>query len=112
MIEKQINDCKTEETIRIDLPSPKLWYPNGEGEQTLYNLSIQLVNDKKELLSEINKLVGIRTIELVREEDGKPQFAFKVNGKLIFCKGSNWIPADTFLPRVSNEKYFDLLTKC
>jgi beta-mannosidase len=111
VVEKQINNCKNAETIRLNLPSPQLWFPNGEGEQKLYNLSIQLVNHKKILLSEINKLVGIRTIELVNEEDGKPQFAFKVNGKKIYCKGSNWIPADTFLPRVSNDKYYNLLNK-
>ena len=110
-IEKQISDCKTEETIQLELSSPKLWSPNGEGEQNLYNLSIMLVNEEKEILGEINKLVGIRTIELVREKDGSPQFAFKVNGKVIFCKGSNWIPADTFLPRVTKKKYYDLLTK-
>ena len=110
-VEKQVNDCKKEETIRLNISSPKLWYPNGEGEQILYNLSIQLVDAKEELIDEVSKLVGIRTIELVKDIDGQPQFAFKINDKLIFCKGSNWIPADTFLPRVSNEKYFDLLTK-
>lgn len=111
VVEQKINDAKTEESIILNIPSPKLWYPNGEGEQILYNLSIQLVDEKTELLNEINKLVGIRTIEIVKDKDGQPQFAFKVNEKIIYCKGSNWIPADTFLPRITDEKYFDLLQK-
>ena len=111
IIQDEMNLNETHDVIKLNIPSPKLWYPNGEGEQNLYNLSLQLLNTENEIVDEKIKIVGIRTIELIDEKEGKPDFAFKINGKVIFCKGANWIPADTFLTRVTDEKYFDLLEK-
>jgi len=51
------------------------------------------------------------TEALLREKDaGGESFIFCINDVRIFCKGANWIPADSFVPRVSNEKYQTLLT--
>lgn len=36
-------------------------------------------------------------------------FYFEINGKPIFMKGSNWIPADSFQSRVTKERLQDLL---
>ena len=32
---------------------------------------------------------------------------FNVNGRDIFCQGGNWVPADTLLPRVTRDRYFE-----
>lgn len=50
------------------------------------------------------------SIHLVQELDsiGK-SFYFTKNGKPIFMKGANWIPADVFLPRIAKNKYRSLL---
>jgi beta-mannosidase len=54
--------------------------------------------------------VGIRKVELLQEPDEEGiSFALKVNGLRVFCKGANWVPADSFLPRVSLERYRSLL---
>jgi len=45
-----------------------------------------------------------RTVELVQEPiPGSPglSFYFRINGRPIFIKGSNWIPADSFQDRVT-----------
>ena len=47
----------------------------------------------------------MRTVEL----DTKNLFAVVVNGKKVYCKGANWIPADALAGRISKEKTRDLL---
>lgn len=92
------------------IQNPKLWQPNGSGESNLYNLTVQLADDEGKCIDEVKRKVGIRTLELKLTENDKPQFQFVINGKPLFAKGANWIPADTFLPRVDEEKYRKLLT--
>lgn len=36
-------------------------------------------------------------------------FYFQVNGKPVYIKGANWVPADVFLPGISKAKYRQLL---
>ena len=88
-------------------PSP--WYPNGEGEQPLYKLRIELYQDNGKLICLEERKVGIRKLELRLEEGGKPAFKFVINGKPVFARGFNWIPADSFLPRIEPDKYKTLL---
>ncbi|RPI72785.1 MAG: glycoside hydrolase family 2 protein [Ignavibacteriales bacterium] len=106
--EKKINTNAVINEIELEIKNPKLWWPNGEGEQNLYNLEINLLADDKNFDS-LKKKIGIRTINLQLKENNKPTFKFLINGKQIFAKGVNWIPADSFLPRVTNEKYEGLL---
>jgi beta-mannosidase len=109
IVKKITKPEKPEINLKVILHDPKLWYPNGEGEQPLYNLRAEIISADETIIDSVEKKVGIRKIELQLEDDGKPTFRFVVNGKPIFAKGVNWIPADSFLPRVTREKYFALL---
>jgi beta-mannosidase len=90
-------------SMEIIIPSPLLWWPNGYGSQSLYNVELSLV-DSDRIIDLQNYKIGLRTILLRQDDDeyGK-SFQFVVNGVPIFAKGSNWIPADTFLTRFSDE---------
>ncbi len=82
----------------IEIVRPKMWWPAGSGEQHLYELKIQCGDH-----IEIRK-IGFRRIELVTDKDEVgARFAFKVNGKEIFCRGANWIPADALPSRATPE---------
>ena len=98
--------CEAEFTIT----NPKLWYPNGEGDQNLYDLKISIFDVSGKVLDEKIKRVGIRRIELQLKDKNKATFRFKINKKPVYIKGMNWIPADSFLPRVNKKKYRKLLT--
>jgi beta-mannosidase len=93
--------------INVAIPDPQLWWPNGYGEQPLYQAEISLMGkdpSRKGLLDKLSLQFGLRTIDLhqVQDQWGR-SFGFAVNGIPILCKGSNWIPADSFPTRITNE---------
>ena len=99
-------------SIPFQITNPKLWQPNGWGEPTLYDLKVSLKKDSKTLSSKSER-IGLRTIELVQEKDEKGKsFYFKVNGNPMYAKGTNWIPSDSFTPRITKEKYKKLIKDC
>jgi beta-mannosidase len=100
------NEFQTE----FEINNPVLWYPNGLGSPHLYNLEIQIIKDKV-VLDRLQKKVGIRVVILQLSENSNSTFQFIVNGEPVYLKGCNWIPADSFLPRVCDEKYRSLLLK-
>lgn len=96
-------------SIPFAIQNPKLWQPNGWGEAHLYDMRFSLKKDSQTLSDEAMK-IGLRTVELVQEKDEKGKsFYFKVNGNPLYIKGTNWIPADSFSPRITREKYHKLI---
>ncbi len=91
--------------LEMEFENPKLWWPNGLGEAYLYDLHFS-ISKGNTLLAENNTRLGIRSIELVQEEDSLGRtFRFDVNGIPVFMKGANYIPGDIFIPRVDTAKY-------
>ncbi|MFI3261563.1 MAG: glycoside hydrolase family 2 protein [Rikenellaceae bacterium] len=110
---KDVTLNKGEQTISIpfSIQNPKLWWPNGMGEEkpTLYDVdAILLVEGKK--ADQENHRLGVRTVKLIREKDEFGEcFKFQVNGVDVFMKGANIIPQDMFLPSVTKERYEKLV---
>lgn len=87
--------------------------PNGYGNQTLYQLNVNYVEDN---LQTTNKSIrfGFRSVELIDEplDTGGNSFFIRINQVPIFLKGSNWIPA-AILPELVTPEYIRvLLTAC
>ncbi|KAM6136616.1 beta-mannosidase isoform 2-T19 [Phoenicopterus ruber ruber] len=79
------------------------WWPNGYGKQTGYNMTTTFIMEAGYQIEKFSKAY-FRTVELVQEPiPGSPglSFYFRINGRPIFIKGSNWIPADSFQDRVT-----------
>jgi len=93
--------------VKVPIPRPELWWPNGYGGQPLYQVKVSLVHSDDSMVESLDQhtyQVGLRTIELRQQQDqwGR-SFIFVVNGVPIFVKGSNWIPADSFPTRITDE---------
>lgn len=95
--------------ISYQINHPKKWWPNGLGTPNLYSFSVQIRQNEK-LLEEKKLKIGLRTIELVQKKDslGK-SFYFKINGKMVFMKGANYIPPESFMPKMTSKKYENLI---
>lgn len=89
----------------VEIPSPRLWWPNGCGEQPLYELEVKAAGDTRRLR------LGLRQLELIAQPDEIGLgFKFRVNGLDLFAKGANWIPSDALPARQTRETLDDLLT--
>ncbi|WP_294322140.1 glycoside hydrolase family 2 protein [uncultured Chryseobacterium sp.] len=98
--------------VPYQIQNPRLWQPNGWGEPNLYNIKISIQKEIK-LICEKTERIGLRTVELVQDKDAKGKsFYFKVNGQPMYAKGTNWIPGDSFSPRMTKEKYQKLIRDC
>ncbi|MBB3696901.1 hypothetical protein KMW28_22340 [Flammeovirga yaeyamensis] len=103
-----------DQTLALDfkIKNPKLWWSNGLGDQHLYPIKVQIKSDGQ-LLDENVQNIGIRTVELVTEKDQIGEsFKIRLNGHDIFMKGTNYIPGDMFLDRVSDEKMEETIKAC
>jgi beta-mannosidase len=98
--------------VKIVVNSPKLWWPNGYGDQPLYSIKVVLMQGC-EKLDTWEKRIGLRTMtmHLVKDEYGE-SFAHAVNGIEIFAMGADYIPEDSILSRVAPERTYNLLKQC
>ncbi len=98
---------------KIEIKNPKLWYPNGLGEQNLYDVSLKLVCDGT-VCDEHSFKFGVRTFTADYTKGNKyrtrwEKFLFSINGREIFLKGMNWTPID-FLYDITPDRYEWCLT--
>lgn len=97
-------------SLRLTVPHPKLWWPHGYGAQAMYVASFSVMQESTKLHS-LQVPFAIRTVRLLQEKDEEGKsFVVEVNRVKIFCKGADWIPCDSFLPRVQDSTYEKLLT--
>ena len=93
----------------IEIENPRLWWPNGYGDQPLYGIRVVLSLDGVEL-DRWEKRIGLRSLTVKREKDQWGEsFCHQVNGVSIFAMGADYIPEDNLLARVTPERTRRLL---
>ena len=109
--------------VSVSLTVPKqdieLWWPNGMGRQSLYNIYVgtSFIHDEW-----IRKRIGFRIISLVTinendtldfneasnesaEGSGHHGMYFRINGAIVMARGANFIPMDQLEARLSSEAH-------
>lgn len=98
----------------FSVPSPQLWWCNGQGEPYLY--SWQVTGP----VNTVSGTLAFREIKIVRNvgaggPDGFPKSRYdapttvELNGRRIFAKGSNWVNPELFWGQITPERYEELL---
>ena len=96
----------------IEIDHPKLWWPNGLGEQPLYQVEVNL-KAGNQIVDTWCRKIGLRTMTMHIEKDQWGEsFAHEVNGHQIFAMGADYIPEDNLLQRTSRERTRELLLQC
>ncbi len=92
--------------LTLTVENPRLWWPNGYGDQPLYDLTLTSADDEK------NYRVGLRTLEY-RQPDCADKTVLPyipvINGKEIYIKGVNMTPLDHLYGCVTEQRYRRLL---
>ena len=105
----QLNAGMNHISVPLRIVTPKLWYPVGYGPQNRYHFSAT-IKIGKQVAARSELKTGLRSIELRRVPDewGK-SFEFVVNGIMVYAKGADVIPFDSFPNRVTPEIHRNIL---
>jgi beta-mannosidase len=112
---------KGEFTLQHVLKDPLLWWSHDQGDPALYSYEADLTGAGGEVLDALSGTTGFRRVRLVMNEGGwdepvgfpKTRSVFPIqlelNGRKIFCRGSNWVNPEIFPGRIGEERYEELL---
>jgi len=107
--------------LKAELENPELWWPNGQGDQVLYLSKLELLDLHKNCMHEKEQRVGFRRVRLVMhpgawehpdsfpKSRSNPPITMEVNGRQIFCKGSNWVNPEIFPGIINRDTYRPLV---
>jgi beta-mannosidase len=94
------------------IKNPRIWWPNGLGQQPLYKVRVTLIENGIVVDSNTKK-IGLRTLTLTQKKDEWGEsFSHCVNGVDFFAMGADYIPEDIILSRITDEKTRNLLLQC
>lgn len=97
--------------IDVNIQNIKLWYPNGLGEQPLYDLKA-FAETETEKIDVLTARVGFCQKEFVKNENSSEDslnYTFVINGRKTYIKGVNLTPLDLMYGCVDYKRYDKLL---
>ncbi len=130
-------EARLENGKPFSIENPKLWWPNGLGDQSLYEVEASLIKAafhvaeapetgipeepsfesvparQPVIVETWKRRIGMRTLTMRRDKDEWGEsFAMEVNGQCVFSMGADYIPEDNILSRMNRERTRALLENC
>ncbi|TAG54745.1 MAG: hypothetical protein EAZ27_08405 [Cytophagales bacterium] len=105
-----------------NLSNVSLWWPNGYGKPELYTSIVEIKSADGTLIGTKTKKIGFKRSKMVMGEGTwiEPTIfpksrsvapaTLEINGKVIFAKGSNWVPNELF-PGIQNRENYEPYVK-
>ncbi|MGD9144548.1 MAG: glycoside hydrolase family 2 TIM barrel-domain containing protein [Anaerolineae bacterium] len=87
--------------LELTLSQPRLWWPWDQGCPDLYRLTVE-ISEGGQPLDSLTRAFGLRQVEL----DG---WTLRINGRRVYARGANWVPANILPGRVDEADYRALL---
>lgn len=99
-------------TARTAVVAPELWWPVGHGGQALYTVRATLTAAGRRVACATRR-VGFRHVRVNQDPHpaGGSFFVIEINGKPIFVKGGNFVPADPIPARLDRARYETLVAR-
>lgn len=95
-----------------EIKDAKLWWPNGLGEQFLYEIRV-ILRENGDVVDEKSLKIGLRELKLIRKADEYGEgFYHEINGVDMFAMGADYIPEDNIYSRITPERTRELLEHC
>jgi len=94
---------KSRHIFRVAVPEPQLWWPWDQGQPDLYRLIVEAWKGDS-LLDAVTCTLGLRQIEW-------RGWTLHVNGRPVYARGANWVPADILPGCVTAQDYQALLDR-
>jgi beta-mannosidase len=112
-VDVQITEQAGDYVFMVDVANPQLWYPNGMGDQPLYQARVEMLSASGVVTDSRQVTFGIRTIRAISNVGASTHalpYTIEVNGRRMYVKGWNWAPIDNLYGRPQVERYERLLT--
>jgi beta-mannosidase len=108
--------------LKENLDNPELWWPHDQGVPYLYTSIFRLLNSKGEVIQVKESPIGFRRVKLLfnagnSDPEGFPKsrklppFQVEINGRSIFCKGTNWVNPEVFPGIITSARYEELIDR-
>lgn len=116
-----LNSYKDKAVLYTELSDPEFWWPHDHGTPYLYKYSLELSDSYGNILDTYEGHMGFRRVKLVmnegtwQEPQGFPKsrsvspIQLEINGRKIFCKGSNWVNPEIFPGLITEARYAELV---
>lgn len=98
----------------------RLWWPREQGGQPLYTVTVELVDEGGGVVDRREQRVGFRRTRLVMnagtwdvqgfpKSRAAPPMTLEINGRRVFCKGTNWVNPEVFYGTIDRARYEELI---